>query len=75
MRIKGFVHEELDTKVAKIDVWYDRYDFKTWVITFYNEAGDTVGESEYEHRKANAVARAAQLAEQHGGVPVVVGTR
>lgn len=38
------------------EVWYcDQEGWETWMVTTKNEEGDCLGESEYFHRKADAV--------------------
>lgn len=79
MRIIGFEPQEQDTTVTRIDVWYDHGEFKTWVITAFNDLGDQVGESDYYHFKVMAVAAAYnlrdELAEKSGVVAEVEVTK
>jgi len=45
-----------------IEVWFDRYQFKTWLVSFFDEEGTPYGESEYFHLKSEAVDRAKRIA-------------
>lgn len=72
--------DEIDEKVAQIDVWFDWSQHKVWYVTRYNAAGDTIGESEDFHLKSDAVSHAKDLrlavAEQDGNAPhLSIGTR
>lgn len=67
---------ELDTTTTHIDVWFDRDQFKCWVITRYNKDGDQVEDSDFCAHKRDAVAFARELQKAPGPVPTLsIGKR
>ena len=56
--------------VHKIIVWWSG-EFKSWCVSFYDFAGNAIGESEYIYRKTDAVT-AAKLRLSAGDCKVVV---
>lgn len=62
----GPLVEEFDTTVHEVHVWYDHGEFRTWCVTKYNEAGDTLGDSEFMHFKKDAVRAGTEISEVFG---------
>lgn len=52
MRIVGFdTTIEMDTKVAKVDAWYDR-SLRLWTCLWLNATDDQLGCAQYANNKA-----------------------
>jgi len=45
----------MENTVNSADVWYDKYGFKTWTVTFFDVNGYPIGNSEFYHYKSDAV--------------------
>lgn len=71
----GFNGEEIDTQIAKINVWFDLWGYKVWWVTLYDAEGNSIGESASAYRKSEAMATAKDaqksLEEQQGQRPFI----
>lgn len=47
--------------VAEIEVWYERYEFKTWCVTQRDSEGNQIDHTHYEHFKSDAVQHARKI--------------